>query len=142
MNDLDFEAAEPAPVAAPVELGDNPVDWGENDVIGTIDWETIPGYTFDQTDPIEGPPLDDQELAYAFWCDSSFADRNQASVEMIKHHARVLLLNYQAFVDRVGALKIFEQIQSDLADYEPFSLIWRSSLEILNHVFHHSGVDV
>ena len=40
MDDLDFEAAEPAPVAAPVELGDNPVDWGENDVIGTIDWET------------------------------------------------------------------------------------------------------
>ena len=66
MDDLDFEADELAPVAAPVELGDNPVDWGENDVIGTIDWETIPGYTFDQTDPIEGPLLDDQELAYAF----------------------------------------------------------------------------
>ena len=142
MNDLDFEAAEPVPVAAPVELGDNPVDWGENDVIGTIDWETIPGYTFDQTDPIEGPPLDDQELAYAFWCDSSFADRNHASVETIKHHARVLLVNYEAIINRFGAIRMFEEIQSDLADYEPFSQIWRSSLAILSHVFHHSGVDV
>ena len=142
MNDLDFEAAEPAPVAAPVELGDNPVDWGENDVIGTIDWETIPGYTFDQTDPIEGPPLDDQELAYAFWCDSSFADRNHASVETIKHHARVLLVNYEAIINRVGAIRMFEEIQSDLADYEPFSQIWRSSLAILNKVFHDSGVVV